>query len=210
MAGLMKPGQGSAPRNEKPVAPSGLTAERESEGGSENVSPEEQQQYETFVTNGMSIIYGDGSMPQVLQAIEADGNPVEGLANVLTMIVMRLEDSAKQSGTELTADVMFHGARELLEQLVDLAEQAGIAQIDEKQMDSAFYLALDMYRSQRQEQGALNTDELKAGMNEIMQAEQQGQLDELLPGLSEFAKNAPQPPPDAIRPQDQQRRGLLV
>ena len=62
-----------------PAAPGGTpTASAEEQP---NVSPEEQQGYDEFVNNAFSVIYDKKSLPQILEGLKGDGNPVEGLAN---------------------------------------------------------------------------------------------------------------------------------
>lgn len=175
MAGLMNPKQ----------AQPGNTAEQQ--GADSNVTPEEQKQYDEFVQNGMMMAYDENIMPDVMRSLEGNGNPVEGLGNTVAMIVMRLEDSAKESGVEISGDVMYHGAVELIEQLAELGEAGGINEFSEQDMESALYIALDVYRSTRQEQGTLPVEEIGQDMNELVAAEQAGTIDQMLPGVSEFA-----------------------
>lgn len=178
-----------------------------------NVSPEEQKEYDQFVTNGMNLIDDEKATPQILESIEGDGNPIEGLGLTLAAVVMRVEDSAEKGGKKLSPDVMLHGATELLEQMVELAEEAGVHEFSEEEMESALYFGMDFYRSTRQEQGKLHEDELQQDFQGIVDAEQQGQLDEILPGLREYAANAPQP--EDVQGQQEggdeqpQRRGLM-
>jgi len=168
-----------------------------------NVTPEEQQEYNSFVSNGMKVLYDPKALPQIIESIrnddgESDGNPVEGLANALVMLVMRVEDSALEQGQKISGDVLLHGGTELLEQMADLAQQAGVHDFDESEIETALYLALDTYRVTRQQQGKLPEDELKADMQQLVQADQAGNLEEIIPGIGEYAKNAPkpdQPPP---------------
>ncbi len=163
------------------------------QGEEPNVTEAEQREYETFVTNGMRILDDQKALPKLLESIAGDGNPVEGLANSLAMLVMRLEDSAAQGGQKISGDVMLHGGTELLEQMVELAEEAGVHEFEEKEIESALYLAMDLYRTTRQQQGALPEDQLAADTQELTRADQAGELENMIPGITEFAKNAPKP-----------------
>ena len=183
MAGLLSQ-QGQQPK--KPVDSGGKDE-------AANVTPEEQQQYDQFVTNGMQMLDDEKALPQILESIRGDGNPVEGLANALVALVMRLEDSAEEQGQKISGDVMLHGGTELLEQMVEIAEKAGVHEFDEKEMESALYLALDTYRATRQEQGKLPEEALQADMQELVQADQAGGLEELIPGITKYAETAPKP-----------------
>ncbi len=156
-----------------------------------NVTAEEQEQYDRFVTNGMKMLYDEKAVQKLLTSMEGDGNPVEGLANALVQVVMRLEDSSEQAGEKISPDVLLHGGTELLEQMVDLSEQAGGHKFKEKEIESALYLALDTYRTTRQQQGRLDEDALGADMEQLVQADYKGELDSLIPGIGEYAKGLP-------------------
>lgn len=183
---------------------SAATAEGEPEP---NVTPEEQEQYNQFVLNGRQLIHSEKTLPGLLEALEGDGNPVEGLSNALVTVVMRLEDSAEKSGTEIPGDVKFHGATELMAYLVELANEAGIGPISDEDQENALYLALDTYRATRQEQGKLPMDEINADMEAIMQADQQGRLDEILPGVTGKSFNTPD---EAGNAQQKPKKGGLL
>lgn len=195
MAGLMRGPEGQ--QQQQPGAAqqqSGASAVEESLAGDEvPASPEEQAEYEEFVTKGMDLMYNDKAMEEVIRSALGDSNPIEGLANTLVVVVKRLEDSAGEAGREFSGDVKLHAARELLEQLVELVEATGAHEFTEEEMESAFYLALDTYRTIKQESGELPVEDLQEDMQMLVQAEQQGQLDQLVPGLEEYAKRAPTP-----------------
>lgn len=156
-----------------------------------NVTPEEQEQYNQFVTNGMQAMYDEKSLPQMLQAIQGDGNPVEGLANALVMLVTRLEDSAEQAGQKISGDVMLHGGTELLEQMADLSKEAGMHDFNKQELEEALYTAMDLYRGFRQEQGKLEPEPYVQDIQALQAAEESGNVDDVMPGLTEFAKKMP-------------------
>ncbi len=178
----------------------------EGEGGESNVAPEEQAQYDQFVKNGMQLMYDEKATDQLLENISSSENKVEGLANALVTIVSRLEESATESGQEISGDVMMHGGQELMEQLVELVEEAGIHDYTPEEMESAFLAAIDAYRSMKQEQGTLPVEDLGQDFAELQQAESEGRLEEIAPGATEFAQKAGQ---GAEQAPPQQSRGLM-
>jgi hypothetical protein len=212
----MNPGIGN---DRKPTESTGSGAVRVREGDEDNasnVSPEEQEMYDNFVTNGMSIMHSDEGLPALLKAIEGDENPVEGLANAVSAIVMRLEDSAEKQGVEISPDVLMHGGLELMEQAADLAEQAGVHAFTDEEMEGALYIAMDLYRQARQKQGKISQETANEEMGELMAAEQAGTLEDDLPGITERSKQSgrstrsagkgPKPAARAVKPM---RRGLM-
>lgn len=157
-----------------------------------NVSPEEQAQYDSFVKNGMNLIYDEKGMDKLVESLDGDGSPVEGLANTLVTVVMRLEDSAADAGHPVSGDVVMHGGAEIMGLMAEMSSEAGVHEFSDAEQESAWYMAQDQYRSMRQEQGVLPVEQLQADMNEMLQAEQAGTLGEMLPGIEEYAQRAQQ------------------
>lgn len=182
MAGLLDQ------RPQRAPAQQGAPLPDEGEEVGEGVTEDEQRSYNEFVTNGMTLIYDEKAMPGLLEAMGGDGNPVEGLANAAVTIVTRLDDSARQAGQEISGDVKMHGAVELIEQLAELAQEGGVHEYSEEEMESALYMAMDIYRDAAKAKGTLPTEELKQDFGALMAADQQGALDQMVPGLSEFAR----------------------
>lgn len=191
MAGLMQPqAPQGAPMQQAPTQPTAMPQE-----GGEGVSPEEQAQYEAWVKNAMELMYNEKSMEQVVAALQGDGSPVEGLANALVMVTVRLEDSAAEQGQAVSEDVKFHAANEILSLLSDLAEAAGVHTYTEQEAEQAFMMAMDLYRDLRQD--SINPEEYQQDFNDLMAADQGGQLESMVPGIGEFAnrqQGAPQGP----------------
>lgn len=189
-------------------------------GDEGSVSSEEQAQYDEFVTNGMSLLHDEKGLSGLLQSIQGDGNPVEGLANTVASIVIRVEDSAQKQGIEISGDVLMHGGTELLEQAADLAEQGGVHEFSDDELESALYLAMDIYRTTREQQGKLPTEQLGLDLQELQAAEQDGSLEKQFPGITEYGQKSPAPaaqPPGNGQPQPRNaqpgnarpQRGLL-
>jgi hypothetical protein len=194
MVGLMpqQPGMQPPMQAEESAAPEmGMEAEEEQS----NVAPEEQQAYDKFVGNAYRLMYDDKVMPQVVEALKGDGQPVEGLANAATMVATRLFDAAEQEGEQIPDDVKYHGAVEIIEDLANLQKEAGIADLDEKQIEEAVYRALDIYKSTQEQRGTLDKEGYQQDFQEIQQMAQSGELDSFVNG-----GQAPQQP---------QGRGLM-
>ena len=178
-------------------------------GDEGSVSPEEQKSYDEFVTNGMSLLHNEKALSGLLKAMKGDGNPVEGLANTVASIVMRVEDSAQKKGIEISGDVIMHGGTELLEQAAELAEKAGVHKFSDDEIESALYLAMDIYRTTRQQHGKLPTEQFGQDMQELQAAEQDGSLEKMIPGIGKYAEQHPSEQPAEQPGQQPPQRGLL-
>lgn len=162
------------------------------EGERPNVTPEEQAQYDDFMDKLLQVAYNAKFFPQVLDRIKGGSDPREGLASVTVAIVKRVADAAKQSGKPFSTDVVFNGGAELLEDLADTAGKAGVHDFSQDELEGALYRAMDIYREQG---GDLSQDpNIQADFGQLMQADQAGALDQVVPGLAEkFGTGSEQP-----------------
>jgi hypothetical protein len=178
-------GIGSMVGGERP-APTQRSAEPAIDDGEQpNVSPEEQAEYEQFVGNAMSIIYPDDGQvsPNVVQALQGSDDPMMNLATTAVSLVSSLRDSAKQAGHRVPDEILYHGAVAIIEELGEVAEAAGIHDYSEDDLEQALYLSLDLYRTAGEQSGDVDAEQLKAGFAQIQQADQQGRIEEVLPGI---------------------------
>lgn len=176
-------------------APEGETPEGEPQGEATgepveddeqtNVSPEEQQQYERFVDNCYSVIYDQKTLPKILQSLDATNDPIMNLANTIVQVVHFVATSAKASQTEISGDVLIQGGAEVMGDLADLAGKVGIHDYSDDEIEGATYRAMDLYRELQKQDGSLDINAAKQDMKDIMTADQEGRLGELLPGVDE-------------------------
>lgn len=166
-----------------------------------NVSPEEQAQYSEFEQNMLTLLYVEGGevQPGVLEALQtgdAQAPEQEGqatpphiltLANAAVEITKRLDDTAREAGQPLSDDVLFHGGTAVIEELAEIAEAAGIHEYTEDDLQGALTVAMDMYREKAIADGRTDEETLKGQWNEVLEADQAGNLDSVVPGLSEGA-----------------------
>jgi len=175
MAGLM-PQQGVAPETNYEGEP--------------NVSPEEQAAYEKFVDNGLKLISDENMAPQILKRIGEAENKAEGLAGAVVSVVVRLEQSAQQSGRQIDPGIVMHGGMELMEAIAQMSTAFGVHAFDDKQIESAVYIAMDQYGTQAVGKGTLNKEALAEDVSMLQQADQSGNLDQLFGrGFTEQAGN---------------------
>lgn len=180
------PGQGSG------IGPTGFVDNSDSEN-TPNVPPEEQAQYDTFVKNGMQLLYTpDGKVePEVLKRLSTGKKPIDTLAQTGVWLVMMLEKSAKDSGAPVPDDVFMHGSRELFEQLADIDNASGIHNFKEAELQGAWYNALDMYREANSEPGDRFKPEEAAGAFEALnEADKEGRANEVVPGFYQQSEQA--------------------
>lgn len=163
-------------------------ADIEDDGPAANVAPEEQAQYDEFVDKALRVIYDPKSFPAVLQGLQGAGDPVAGLANTAALAIMRVEDSAKREGVEVSPDVLFHAGLEIMGDLAETAGKAAIHEFSDEEIEQATYKALDLYRQSRPR--SIDQEAARAEFDVARQADEAGQLDELLPALRDAPMHA--------------------
>lgn len=164
----------------------------EMEGAEEasNVTPEEQKVYDQVVGNALKLIASPKTRGGILQTLQGDGNPEEGLANAAATVAKRVMDSAKQAGMQVSGDIMLPAGQAILEALADVQRSAGIADLDEDQMEGAMLRGLDLFREMAQADGSLDRGAFERDFQMMTEADKAGRLDEMVPGASEAAARA--------------------
>lgn len=167
----------------------------------EPASPEEQAAYEEFINNAMETATTDdreiepgvaGNLqgeftPEVMQMFEGvepplQNTPVEHLALTALVLVMYLDQAAKDQGIEISDEVLFNAGSEVVDIVSSLGEAAGLRDYSEKELEGAWYRALDLYR---QVGPRANPDALKEQFAVVHEADKNGKITELLPTLQE-------------------------
>lgn len=148
---------------------------------SSEVSPEEQQIYNRAVSLFMLALYDEQMQTKTLDFIRNADTPAEGVAEVTSLIAMRVYAKAQEGGVEIPGDVMLHaGKDEFVPLVVELAEAAGIAEFDQNMIDAAFYLAADKFSNAMRAQGSYS-DEMRQGeLQELDGMADNGQIEALM------------------------------
>lgn len=188
MAGLMMQ---NTEKEQGMAAPEGMPGQETPQDSGEeqaNVSPEEQEAYDTFMANYMRLAYSKEVGPKILDMLKGAGEPKEGLAQAAAFVVKHLADDARQNGVEISPDIMMSGGLEIVEDLAEMQADAGFADLSEDEIEGAFYRALDIYREAATADGTLNTEALQQDFAGIVEADKAGQLDQVVPGATEAAQ----------------------
>ena len=155
--------------------------------GTEQATPEEQQAYEKVVLAGMSVLYDDKTRDKVLTAIKSGGDdPAKALAKMAQMIITQLDEKSK--GT-IPETVLLPAAAEILEHTAELAQVAGIAQVDDATLGQAgqhLVWALG-------EQYGVDEEELMA----LVESLKPEQIRSMVEQQSKYAPQEPQQPQEA-------------
>lgn len=159
----------------------------------EPASPEEQAAYEAAIDQLKQLLYAEDKLPSVLERLAATkgdqsgaGGTIDDIANVAVMLVVGLKKQWQEQGQALEGPVLYQVGVDTIELLGELVEAAGIAEVDEKMLEGALYRALDYYV----QSGEADKEALAAEFGQLAEADQQGRLGEMLPGIKAPAAEA--------------------
>lgn len=174
-------------------------------GTMQDATPEEQEQYDVFVGNGLKLIYSANSFPKIVDMLATGGDPKMALAQTAVTVMSRLMQSAEQAGQKPSGDVVLHGGAEIFEELADLATKAEIYDFasDPDAMEGALFQAMDMFREVLGQQGMLDQDAARRDMEQLEAMDRDGKLGPMLMELSRNARDGSGKP-------EQEKRGLMT
>lgn len=177
--------------------------------GKEPATPEEQEAKDAFVKEGLKLIYEGGEVrPTILEFLDEDPsdliavlgdteqlqNPTPPVTLAATTVMVVLE-VIRRAGPENKPDdlIIFHGGVEILEDLANLATEAGVHDYSQDEINTAWLMAQDIYREAATAQGLVDPDALKGEFDEIVTADKNGQLGDVLPALANAQVREQQP-----------------
>lgn len=179
---------GAAPQSQTP--PGGMQAQQQAAmdmGGDGQVSPEEQEQSDRLVINGMNLIYDSKTRGGILKTLDGNGDPVDGLAATAVTVWQHLLQSAEENGFKASGDAMMNAGREIFENLAEYSTKAGLYDFkaDPDALEGAYFRALDDIRVVLQQSGKLNPEVAKQDLAKLQEMNQSGQLEQAMLSLAE-------------------------
>ena len=187
----------------------------------QEATPEEQAAMDKFVDNAVKLMTdpqtGQLSAPvqahlqgqfepdvmQMFAQVQPPPNPQSPLDNIAftgLMIVMATDASAHESGFQVSDEVMLNASVDVFDILIDEAKRMGIVEGTDEDVQNAVARAADVY--QQIDGPRVDKEALAAEFEQLLQADQEGRLEEVLPGASKFAGAAGE---DQPQPQQQER-----
>ena len=163
------------------------------QAGGSNVTPNEQEAYELFMAQVGNVLYDPKTIPKLLQRLQTGESRADAIAQAATALVMRVQDSAEESGRRVDPDLLLSAGKETVEMIGEICDKAGL-EVTPEELEQAFLIGVDQFRAIRQQQGKLAPEAFQQDMNLLKEADAEGRIDEVVPGLTEFAKKAQQKP----------------
>lgn len=180
----------------------------------EAASPEEQADYEALVTVALEAIYEGGKVrtsilelldedPKDLKAMFGEALPLDEpadparpdgptiwqaqgpvIALAATGVALMLE-SLRRLGRQPEGHVILHAGKAIVEELGEVAASAGRKDYSEDELGEAFRKGADLFREAAGAAGMIDMDAVREEFGEIVAADKEGRLGEVVPGLRE-------------------------
>lgn len=157
--------------------------------GAVEASPQEQAQYEAFVANAVLALFGPEQREATKQNLAA-GDAMDTIPVMAGAVVARVAQAAAEAGDPIGQDVLMHGSAEILENLVEYAEAAGMLQTTPETMQGLTARTFDEVRLAMADTGVMDPAAAKANLAEI----QSPQGDAALAAMIGGAKGKAPPP----------------
>lgn len=162
------------PRVLTPDKESAVSLEAESDGTEEvPATDEEQDTYDMIVARALSFMHGEGQK-NILKMLGSGETPAKSLGQATANIAQMMYKSATEGGREVTSETLINAAAEIMEELNDMGQAAGVfkyenEQESEEQLDDGMGWAMKYYGDMDLQSGAITPE---------WQEEAQGQVKE--------------------------------
>lgn len=187
------------------AAPTDSTGNSDTQQG-EAATPAEQDAYTKTVLAGLKVLADDKSHQQVMQTLQQGDRPDSAMANVVVSIMTELD---RQSQGKIPEAVIIPAAMEILAELGDLAQTAGVFEVDDATMTGAAQQVV----MKLLEQYGVNSQDVQAVISKIDPAKVKQMVADQQKSASGWAGDQPtQDQPDQSQPlqgQTPQQPGLM-
>jgi hypothetical protein len=168
------------------------------------VAPERQQQYDILVTQALEYIHGK-VLDTVVQRLQGAGDELPDVAGAMAGDVMVGQAvSARGAGVDLDRGAIFHATREVVGDLMEIAEAAGM-EAPEESVNLAFVAAIDRIVTGGQQAGLFTEQEVASAQQYVAGLQAKGQQMEGMqpqgaPGAPAAAQQSPAMAPQGPSP----------
>jgi len=154
MSGLLNQGQ---PQTEAPQQ----TENPGNEGQETPMDPEAQEQFDVMVSNGMKILYDEKAGRTLLNKITESDSPIEEIADITLVVIERLESAMESKNVTSPYEVKIQVANQLMGEIMDMCEQAGMQALSEEERYNCWSLAVSKYIDQAIKTGKMTAEQVQ-------------------------------------------------
>lgn len=153
--------------------------------GREPATPEEQQQYDEFVSLALDMVSKPESKDlraKLLKLLGAGGDRVQSLASTVYYLFSAVFKAGVDAGIQFDPGVLLAAGEEITQHISIFGKVRKVADYTPEEVDTAFLQAVDMFRMNNKDM--LDPQAAQQDLHEIQDADNQGNLDQVAPGLA--------------------------
>lgn len=170
-----------------------------------NVTPEEQEQYDTVVGKAMELLYDEDRIKLLVDKLKAGAQNIsKEIGHSAAMTLSTIDQTVIEQGQEIPEDILFNAGAEIVSQIVDIAVAAGIVSEEQQQdvAEAALYEGLRIWGQQMGNAGKF-TPERTAQAQESLRIAQIEQDPTKVAGRAQEQAATPQAAPKSGPPAPQ-------
>ena len=154
-------------------------AQAPGEGSEYELSPEQQEQIDNYVDNATLMIHSQPASDKILESLASIDNPQAAVAKTANLVHDMLEQGFQKNQKQHNELTLMFGAYQMIDELIELGEIAGIFQMDENQKYAAHHLAIQHYFGRGIKEGWIDPVELQKNVEPLMpqKLREQGQAE---------------------------------
>jgi len=157
-----------------------------------NVTPEEQKQYDTVVGKAMELLYADERLPVLVKKLRDGADNISAeIGHSAAMTLTTIARTVENQGQEIPEEILYSAGQEIVSQVTDIAEAAGIISPEQSQAvaEAALYEGLRLWGEMMTRDGKLTDERQMEAQDALKQA-----------GIEQKAPAGKQPPAGAGQP----------
>ena len=154
-------------------APEGMMDEEAGETDLEEASPEEQKQFDSLLNPIYDMIHGDGA-EAIMQKLKAGAQDLGNtIGEMAAQMLISIEETVMNGGGNVMPAVKLQVILEIIEELVSIANAAGLVGDDEMEQESltkqAATAAIGMYGANAGASGKIDKNQVAAELQKMSQ-----------------------------------------
>lgn len=160
-----------------------------------DLSPEELQIYQTLMNQVSRIVFDEKVFQTILTQIQEGTKtqtPFLGLATVVANALLKIKMDSIKAKFDIPDKLLLKACAELVGDLASIAVENKVFQFTQEMVDGAYLRAVDMLREGMQQAGMIDQNKYKQDLQNMIAADKEGMLNNILPGMNRHQRRAMQ------------------
>lgn len=148
-----------------------------------------------IVNKGNRILHSPDTSDHIVEMLKTGGRPEESVAKVMLYVFSIVDNAARQAGQEIDDQDRIVALAQLVKMAAELAKAAGLFTLNEKQMQLAISLSIQMYLKQEIAAGRIDPQKLQADLQKgiaAMPPDKQKELNQSVLSINQTAMGGPE------------------